>query len=187
MIIIYDSKETNFNNNGLGTLNPSLCTITEITNSEYSVSLRHGFDANNKWKLIETDRVIKAKGQYFRIAKVQETLTEIVAYAIHIFYDLNKNFIEDSNVVDKTGSQALSHILSSTVYPHNFTATSDITNITGSRLVRKNVVQCLLSDDENSFMNRWGGEIKRDNFSFSINQINGNDNGVNINYFLLLC
>lgn len=184
MITIYDSKETNFEHNGLGVLNPNLCLIREYLNGEYSLSLKHPIDRNGKWELLEQDRIIKANGQLFRIYKLTKSVldNEIEIEALHIFYDLSKNFIEDTNIENKTGKQALSQILSRTLFETQFTSDSNITKVNSARLVRKNVTASLIGDDENSFLNYWGGELKRDNFHFEINTKIGNNNGMKISY-----
>ena len=58
---------------------------------------------------------------------------------------------------------------------NSFHGTSDISNFNNSRLVRKNVVTALIGDDNNSFLNRWGGELELNNFNFSINERIGSD------------
>ena len=184
MINIYDSKETNFTHKGLGVLSPSSAIIYEVLNGEYSLTLIHPIDRHNKWSLLEEDRIIKANGQLFRIYKVKKSVEnkEIEVYALHIFYDLSKNFIEDTNIVSKSGAQALRHILDNLSFDTNFTCDSDITTVESARLIRKNVTQSLIGDDENSFVNRWGGEIKRDNFHFDFNVQIGGSKGTKISY-----
>lgn len=184
MITVYGSRETNFRHNGLGVLRPSSCLIYEELNGEYSLTLKHPIDNYEKWKLLEQDRIIKANGQLFRIYKLTHSVmdNEVEVFAMHIFYDLSKNFIGDINIVDKTGKQALDHILDNTLYENDFTCDSDITKINSARLVRKNVTSVLIGDDENSFLKYWGGELKRDNFNFQINTVIGENKGMKISY-----
>ena len=184
MITVYESRETNFRHNGLGVLRPSSCLIYEELNGEYSLTLKHPIDNYEKWKLLEQDRIVKANGQLFRIYKLTHSVmdNEVEVFAMHIFYDLSKNFIKDINIVDKTGKQALNHILDNTLYENDFTCDSDITKINSARLVRKNVTSVLIGDDENSFLNYWGGELKRDNFNFQINTVIGKNKGMKISY-----
>ena len=84
------------------------------------------------------------------IEQIRKNLKEVNIVANHVFFDLNKNFIEDINIKDKTGSMALSQILNGTSYKHSFTATSDIDTVASSRMVRKNVVTALIGDIDNS-------------------------------------
>lgn len=185
-IRIYEFNSTSFNNNGICTLFPSSAVITrDLNEHEYYLDLIHPIDDYGKWKEIVEDRIIKANGQPFRIVHVQKTMTEVIAYCEHIFYDLSNNFIEDTNIVSKNGRLAIDQILSNTVYSHGFSGTSDITTVANSRLVRKNVLEALLGDEDNSFINRWtngNGELDMDGYSFKINNRIGQDRGYKITY-----
>ena len=182
-IKIYEFNEENFDNNGLGILIPSSAIITRTLNDmKYYIDLKHPFDEFGKWKLLQEDRIIKANNQLFRIKHVVKTLSDITVYAEHIFFDLQNNFIEDTNIVEKNGLLAINQLLNNTSYKHHFIGTSDITIKSNSRMVRKNVVSALIGDDENSFINRWGGELDMDWFTFEINKKIGRDNGYTISY-----
>ncbi len=183
IIKIYEYDETDFDNNGLGILLPKNAIVTrDLNDYKYCLDLTHPFDKYNKWKLLQEDRIIKANNQLFRIKHVTKTLSDITVYAEHIFFDLQNNFIEDTNIVEKNGRVAIDQILTNTSYPHHFSGTSNITNITSSRMVRKNVVSALIGSDENSFINRWGGEIDMDWLSFNIDNRIGQDRGYKIAY-----
>lgn len=182
-IKIYEFNEENFDNNGLGILIPSSAIITRTLNDmKYYIDLKHPFDEFGKWKLLQEDRIIKANNQLFRIKHVIKTLSDITVYAEHIFFDLQNNFIEDTNIVEKNGLLAINQLLNNTSYKHHFIGTSDITTKSNSRMVRKNVVSALIGNDENSFINRWGGELDMDWFTFEINKKIGRDNGYTISY-----
>lgn len=183
IIKIYEYDETEFSHNGLGVLVPTSAKITrKLNDMEYYLDLVHPFDENGKWKRIQEDRVIKTNDQLFRIKHVTKTLSDIKVYAEHIFFDLQNNFIEDTNIVEKNGRVAIEQMLTNTSYPHQFVGTSNITTIASSRMVRKNVVSALIGSDENSFINRWGGEIDMDWLSFNIDDRIGQDRGYKIAY-----
>ena len=60
---------------------------------------------------------------------------------------------------------------------------SDITTTASARIVRKNPVEALLDNDQdNSFINRWGGELKRDNFDVKMLRNRGMNRGVVIEH-----
>lgn len=182
-IRIYEFNQTSFDNNGICTLFPKSAVISRGLNEyEYCLDLTHPIDETGKWKEITEDRIIVSNGQPFRIKYVQKTMKEIVAYCEQIFFDLNNNLIEDTNVKDKNGNMALNQILSNTTYQHPFKGTSDIQTINSSRLVRKNVLSAIIGENENSFVNRWGGELDIDGFSFKINTRIGQDNGYKVEY-----
>ena len=181
LIRLYEQDTTDFSNNGLKILSPMSAKITRnLIEYTYQLELTHLLD--EKGMMLTEERILGYNGQYFRISSIRRNLKEVSVIAKHIFFDLNKNFIEDINIKDKTGSMALSHILGGTSYPHSFSATSDIDTVASSRLVRKNVVSALIGDTDNSFINRWGGELDIDGFTFKLNEQIGKDDGYTIRY-----
>ena len=181
LIRLYEQNTTNFANNGLTILQPISCKIKRNL-QEYIYQLEMTHLLNDKGMMLTEERIIGFKNQFFRISSIRKNLKEVNIVANHVFFDLNKNFIEDINIKDKTGSMALSQILNGTSYKHSFTATSDIDTIANSRMVRKNVVTALIGDIDNSFINRWGGELDIDGFSFKLNKQIGKDDGYTIKY-----
>lgn len=181
LIRLYEQDTTDFSNNGLKILSPTSAKITRnLIEYTYQLELTHLLD--EKGMMLTEERILGYNGQYFRISSIRRNLKEVSVIAKHIFFDLNKNFIEDINIKNKTGSMALAHILDGTSYPHSFSATSDIDTVASSRLVRKNVVSALIGDTDNSFINRWGGELDIDGFTFKLNEQIGKDDGYTIQY-----
>lgn len=181
LIRLYEQDTTDFSNNGLKILSPTSAKITRnLIEYTYQLELTHLLD--EKGMMLTEERILGYNGQYFRISSIRRNLKEVSVIAKHIFFDLNKNFIEDINIKNKTGSMALAHILDGTSYPHSFSATSDIDTVASSRLVRKNVVSALIGDTDNSFINRWGGELDIDGFTFKLNEQIGKDDGYTIRY-----
>lgn len=184
-LTIYVQDETDFSHNGLGILHPKSCKVErnllEYTNT---MNLVYPIDDTNKWLLLLENRVIKWKQQYYRIYNINKSVEkkEVTVYAKHIFFDLQKNFIFDVNVVNKDGALALTQLLGGTQYSHRFTGHSNIGNKNNLRMVRKNVVDALIGDDDNTFINRWGGELDFDGFNFYFNDRIGADNGYKIKY-----
>ncbi|RXM70355.1 phage tail spike protein [Clostridium tetani] len=186
MINIYDSRETNFEHNGLAILDSCIrCEVEEELNGYYGLELEYPMFSTKAKYLIE-DNIIKASTptglQLFRIYRKVKNVSTITVYARHIFYDLVDNFIESYRTGNVDGNTALKGILVNTQYPNNFKAYSNISNIADAYYVRKNPVEALIGDNNNSFINRWGGELKRDNFNISILNSIGKDNGVTIAY-----
>ncbi|RXM68352.1 phage tail spike protein [Clostridium tetani] len=186
MINIYDSREINFEHNGLAVLDSCIrCEVEEELNRYYGLELEYPI-FSTKAKYLTEDNIIKAPtpqgNQLFRIYRKVKNMSSIICYARHIFYDLLDNFIEDCRPIELNGYNALNNILHATQYSHNFKANSNITTMATAYYVRKNPIEVLIGDNNNSFINRWGGELKRDNFSISILNSIGRDNGVTIAY-----
>lgn len=187
MITIYDKLETDFTHNGLCVLDSVIkAEVEEELNGLYKLELEYPIDPRGKWLNIIEGNIIKASTpmgyQLFRIFKKKKNLNSISCVCLHIFYDLLDNFIEDTRPTNATGTSAIVDLFKGTQYPHNFNVSSDISRVNTAYIVRKNPIEALLSDDENSFLNRWGGEIVRDNFSISMKAHRGEDRGVTIRY-----
>lgn len=182
MICIYESKENNFNNNGLVVLNDCKSFFTnEKLNGEYTVEFEYPLDIRGKWKYILEGNIVKNnEGQLFRIYYKQKTLTGIKAKARHIFYDLIDNFLEDVRPTGIGGTNALDWILTRTQYEHPFKSTGDVSGNSTRYFIRKNVVEAILGDD--GIVNTWGGEIVRDNFTIKLLNARGLDRGFLVAY-----
>ncbi|EPY2274514.1 phage tail spike protein [Clostridium sporogenes] len=186
MINVYNSREINFENNGICVLDNCIrCEVEEELNGFYGLELEYPiFDAKTKY-LVE-DNIIKAPTpigvQLFRIYRPVKNMSTLTFYCRHIFYDLLDNFIESYRTGNVTGNRVLSGILANTQYSNNFKGNSNISTIADAYYVRKNPVAAIMGEEKNSFLNRWGGEILRDNFNISILNSIGRDNGVTIRY-----
>ena len=177
MIEIYLKTNTNYEMNGDITLTPISCAYKA---SEHLVTLEHPIDDIGRWKYIDYENVISVeddgKKKLYRIFNVVKSLCSITAYARPLFFDLIDNILLDVRPTLKNGEEALNIILEGT----GFTGHSNIPNINTSYYVRKNIVEAILGNDENSFLNRWGGEVLLDNFDIYINDKIGSDNGVRV-------
>lgn len=177
MIEIYLKTNTNYEMNGDITLTPISCTYKA---SEHLVTLEHPIDDIGRWKYIDYENVISVeaggKKKLYRIFNVVKSLYSITAYARPLFFDLIDNVLLDVRPTLKNGEEALNIILEGT----GFTGHSNISIVNTSYYVRKNIVEAILGNDENSFLNRWGGEVLLDNFDIYINDKIGSDNGVRV-------
>ncbi|MFQ8923806.1 MAG: phage tail spike protein [Clostridium paraputrificum] len=175
MIEVYLKTNTNYEMNGDMPLEPSNCSYKS---REYLLTIEHPFDKLERWKFLEYENVIKAEGKLYRIFNVVKSLDYITAYARPIFFDLIDTILLDVRPTNKTGQQALEDILKGT----GFKAHSNISNVSTAYYIRRNIVEAILGDDENSFLNRWGGEVYLDNFDIYINDKIGADNGVRVEF-----
>lgn len=179
MIEIYLKTNTNYDKNGDITLNPSSCTYKD---SENLLTLEHFIDDEDRWKYINYENVIAAeengKKKLYRIYNIVRSLYSITAYARPIFYDLIDKVLLDVRPTNMTGEAALNYILKDTP----FTGHSNIIAVNTSYYVRKNIVEAIVGDDENSFVNRWGGEFYAENFDVYVNNQIGEDNGVRVEF-----
>ncbi|MDA2634972.1 phage tail protein [Bacillus cereus] len=188
MITLYKPNETDFTHNGIGILDHNIyeAEVEEILNGVYTLRFKYPLFAPHGLE-IDGQYLIKAPtpdgDQLFRVANPHPTNGEVQVFCYHIFYDLVDNFIEDTNIVSKSGTGALEQIKSNLQYATRFEFFSDITKVNHARVVRKNPVEVLLdSGQDHSFLNRWGGELKRDNFNVRMLTARGLDRGVVIQH-----
>lgn len=184
-ITVYDMvtpQSQFFENNGLAILMPTVCETTEELNGTYELVLTHPIDEWGKWKTLLELNIIKANGQLFRIYKKQTTLAEDgtkqrTVYARHITYDLNDKLLMDVRPEKKNGHDFLQWIFNG-IYDddpghkylfYDFSYDSDVKKTATAYYEKTSVIAALIGED-NSFVNRLGGEIHRDNFRLTINE-----------------
>lgn len=178
MIEVYVKGNEDYGSNGDMTLTPTTCEVELTVEGVAELTLEHPIDDLGRWEYLVTDNVIAAptpysKKQLFRIYDYTKTETEVTAYAKHVFYDSAGEMLVDVRPTDKTGQEALDIILSGTKYK----AKTNIKTRSTAYYIRKNIMEAIGGDDENSFINRWGGERMYDNFTVIINDRLGGDYG----------
>lgn len=187
MIILYDANCKDFNNNGIRILKDSLkCEVSEALNGELVLDME--YPITSKYiEFIINENIIKCdagleEDQLFRIKHVKPNFDTITIYGEHISYDLADNFLEDVFPQNLNGAACLDWILSHTLDSHNFNSFSDIQTVSSARYVRKNPIEAIVGDLENSFVNLWGGELERNNYTIKMLNRRGNDKGYKIRY-----
>jgi len=60
LICVYPADCTDFSNNGLGAVSPLSCTVTEILNGEWELTLTHPIDDLGKWQRLTDGCIIRA-------------------------------------------------------------------------------------------------------------------------------
>lgn len=178
MIEVYVKGNEDYESNGDMTLTPTTCEVELTVEGIAELTLEHPIDDLGRWEYLVNDNVIAAptpysKKQLFRIYDYTKTETEVTAYARHIFYDSAGEMLVDVRPTDKTGQEALDIILSGTKYK----AKTNIKTRSTAYYIRKNIMEAIGGDKENSFINRWGGERWYDNFTVIINDRLGWDYG----------
>ncbi|HDX9656977.1 TPA: phage tail protein [Bacillus toyonensis] len=188
MIVLYEPNETDFTNNGIGILDKYIygSTVEEVLNGLFVFKFSYPLFApyGNEINGMSIIKVPTPDGdQLFRVASYNPNMGELTAQCYHIFYDLTENLIEDIYIDNQTGNTAMDRIATGCQYKHPFTFSSDLTKVASSRIVRKNPVEIILDNSqENAFVNRWGGELKRDNFDVKMLRSRGRDRGIVIRH-----
>ena len=184
MIQVYSPGNTDFEHNGDMTLFPTEAIVHPILNGEWEVNLEHPIDQEGRWKYIVEEAVVKMPSfngdQLFRIKKKEKSDSGVTAELQPIFMDAKDDcFLLDVRPTDKTGQQALDIM---TAPNKKYKASSNISLVSTAYYQTKNLIEALNGDDENSFINRWGGEIIFDNYTVIVNERAGGDYGVEVLY-----
>lgn len=184
MIHIYKPDNTDYEHNGDITLLPSAATTHAILNGAWTEELTHPIDSEGRWKYITEEAVIKMPSfngdQLYRIKEVSKQDSGVTATMEPIFYDaMNDCFLEDVRPTGKNGQDALDIMLA----PNSkYSGQSDITRASTAYYQYVNFMEALNGDIDQSFINRWGGEILFNNFTVIVNERVGADNGVELRY-----
>lgn len=184
-IELYPRDQTDFSHHGYALDNISNDIVTWQLNAKFTLTFDYPMFSEHAGDLVAENIVrvpVPGGKAAFRIAQVIKSMGHLSITAYHVFWDLNDDFIADTNIVDKDGKGALDQIMRAANYPTGFKVLSTIGNVTNARLVRMSIIKALLGTDDNSFLNRWGGEFDWQDFSFSVNPRLGKDRGVHFEY-----
>lgn len=178
MIQVYKKGNLNFNMNGDAVLHPVSCIFRCSLNGEWVLNLTNPID--DKLEYITEETVLKVTTPYgkqlFRVNDYDKNDQTVLVTAYPIFLDSrNEMMIFDSRAVNCNGQDALNKLFEGQDKYHGF---SDIKSTATAYWQQMNPAECIGSDADNSFLNRWGGEVYYDNYDIHINEKIGNDNGL---------
>lgn len=187
--ILYNKNETNFTHNGQGFLRDALnAYVEEELNGKCELTMTYPADGFNFDKLGE-ESILKVRAnevqdeQLFRVYNVVKKHVENQATvtAKHITNDFAGNFIERLEIKNANGTQAMSNVFSSLTLPTKFKGYSNVTAASSTTLERVQSFNAIAGID-GSLLDKWGGEIERDNFTIKLLQRRGRDNSARIAY-----
>ena len=185
MIQIYSPGNEDFEKNGDMTLCPLTANVHAVLKGTWTAELKHPIDSQGRWKYIENEAVVKMPSfngiQMFRIKKVKKNDDGIEATMEPIFMDARDDcyFRELRHLIQINGQEALDFMIPDTC---KYSGISDITKTKGMMYSGRNLIEIINGDDNNSYINRWGGEPIYDNFKVIINTRAGKDTGFEIRY-----
>lgn len=192
--ILYESRETDFNHNGLGKMSETLSAIvTEVANGEFELEVVYPI-GGRLYKHIQDHMLIKAKPNsvddphVFRIYEhVIDTVGQTVTMYAHTkSNDLGQNLVKDVVINSLTPQEAMNSMKMNLVEPTDYSFVSDVTTRSSTKWENRNPLNCI-AGEEGSLIHYWGGEIKRDNRTIYLYRRRGRDNvaiirdGKNIN------
>ena len=186
-MILYEKGTTNFTKNGLGYINDVLSAqVTDELNGEYTLVFKYPTSGIMSEELTE-GRIVKCKVsdgtmQCFIIKNIVKTYDEMTITCYHLFYLLLDDFAEDIYPQNLSPKPFFDWILARANYQLPFVTTSNVSTQRTGRYVRKNLVEIILGQEENSMVNLFGIEIKRNNFNLALNSRIGADRGEKLIY-----
>lgn len=184
MIQIYNVENKDYDHNGDMTLLPEECSVHVVLNGEWTATLEHPIDDEGRWKYINDNAVVKMPSfngeQLFRIKNKEKRDSGVSAELTPIFLDAKEDcFLLDVRPTEKNGQDALDIM---TAPNKMYSAKSDIKKLSTAYYQTKNLIEAINGNDENSFINRWGGEILYNNYQITIDDHVGGDYGVQVLY-----
>lgn len=186
-MILYETGTTDFSKNGLGFLNDVIsANVIDAINGEYSLTFEYPIDSTMSNEIKE-GRIVKCKvadGSYqcFIIKNIVKTYEEMTVKCNHLFYLLLDDFAEDIYPQGLSPKPFLEWVLARLNYQLPFTVTSDISSTATARYVRRNAVDIILGDSDNTMKSLFGMELDRNNWNIGLKARLGANNGEKLIY-----
>lgn len=186
--VLYESTETNFQNNGIGKLSDAIVAeVEEAINGVYELFVKYPVNGAFFGE-ISLRSIIKAKPntvddpQAFRVYRITKPINGIVTiYARHLAYDLSG--VAVSPFTSQSGVQSALLSLQQNMEvdsPFEFRTTKS-----GGGEMNVSVPSSawsLMGGTSGSLLDTYGGEWSYDNYVLTLNSRRGADNGVAIRY-----
>lgn len=159
--------------NGEAVLQPISCLLSMTINGVWIIKMEHPYDREGRWQNIAEDNILKididaldgvSSEQQYRIHLVQRSLTSIYVEAYPIALDYFNYGIIDDIVYDNISASDLASALRNRTY----NVTTNIDKSARVNYQNTNLI-ALLNGDEESFVAKFGGEIRYNNMSIAIN------------------
>ena len=160
-------------------ISPTKCEITMKLNGAWSLTLEVPFDEKLNEYIVEegiigvtmrdalTTQVGIHAEQTFRIEKVVRTQYLITVDAYQTFLDAEQYMVADHiHIVDKPAHYAIDYLFNKLSMPFGIDVDESDEKTATAYWEWKNAMECLNDDEDNSFVNRWGGEFLLDNHRF---------------------
>ncbi|MDX8417359.1 phage tail spike protein [Absicoccus intestinalis] len=157
---------------------PTKCTVSMKCNGLWSLDMQVPFDKSLNDYIVKegiiavtmrkslTESIGINKVQAFRITKADKGPYLFTAEATQVFYDARQYMVNDHiHIVDKMASDAIKELITRCKAPIGFSIEQDKQTAT-AYWEWKNMLECINDDEDNSFINRWGGDFVTDNYRF---------------------
>lgn len=160
------------------------CKVTENLEGTYELDAEFIIDDKGLWEYLQEEAILKVKvdygDEYFRIIKPRKTRTRVIIYAVQVtIYETIHLWLNDVRPTGLNGTAAINWILDGAVGVKELEVYSNISTSNTAYYENINMYKAI-HDCDQSFLNRWGGEIQRRGYLLKILDKVGKDRGVQI-------
>lgn len=179
---LYEQNERVFDTNGMGILHDTISAeVTEVRNAEFELELKYPVGGEWASALTQNRYILVKPNDYdephaFRIYEVEKEVdsNEITVKAVTKTDELSGNIIKPLSIKSATPSAAWEQLKRVAVDPIEYNFISDIQTAKDTNMDIRNVLNAI-AGEEGSFIDTWGGEIKRTNNTIFLYSKRGKD------------
>lgn len=187
--ILFESTETEFNNNGLGRLRDCInCIVTEERNGIYECDFSYPVTAED-FKDIRIGRIIGVTHddsndiQPFDIVSYERPIDGVVTFhAVHISYRQSYLTVRGTNISSLASAFARLADHSTPSNPFSYQTDKTSTGYVGAFDGIPKTVRSMLGGTEGSILDAYGGEYEWDRFNVILHSARGTDRDFSIRY-----
>ena len=184
--ILFDSKATTFDTNGLGRLECITCEVKEELNGIFELDATYPADGPRFKDLVVSNIIVAqpydgAAAEPFRIYKVSKTMNgRVTISARHISYQLNWIPVTPFNY--SSLADCLTKLKTNSIYTNPFTFWTNKAVATGGAFTEPLPCRSMLGGVQGSVLQRYGGDYEWNGYNVKLWLRRGEDNGVRISY-----
>ena len=180
--ILYEQNERVFDTNGMGILYDAISAeVTEVRNAEFELELKYPVGGEWAQALTQNRYILVKPNDYdephaFRIYEIEKEVdsNQITVKGVTKTDELSGNVIKPLSIKSATPSGAWEQLKRVAVDPIEYNFISDIQTSKDTNMDIRNVLNAI-AGEEGSFIDTWGGEIKRTNNTIYLYSKRGKD------------
>ena len=180
--ILYEQNERVFDTNGMGILHDAISAeVTEVRNAEFELELKYPVGGEWAQALTQNRYILVKPNDYdephaFRIYEIEKEVdsNQITVKGVTKTDELSGNIIKPLSIKSATPSGAWEQVKRAAVDPIEYNFISDIQTAKDTNMDIRNVLNAI-AGEEGSFIDTWGGEIKRTNNTIYLYSKRGKD------------
>lgn len=180
--ILYEQNERVFDTNGMGILHDAISAeVTEVRNAEFELELKYPVGGEWAQALTQNRYILVKPNDYdephaFRIYEIEKEVdsNQITVKGVTKTDELSGNVIKPLSIKSATPSAAWEQLKRVAVDPIEYNFISDIQTAKDTNMDIRNVLNAI-AGEEGSFIDTWGGEIKRTNNTIYLYSKRGKD------------